>query len=93
MNNYKQDIVKLYNILANIENFINTVAIEDESFRKAKSGKNDNITILSLKGKIINYNLESIEEIKKHKGTPPPINDSNIHKHNLSSNNLSLIHI
>ena len=88
MNNYKQDIVKLYNILANIENFINTVAIEDESFRKAKSGKNDNITILSLKGKIINYNLESIEEIKKHKGTPPPINDSNIHKHNLSSNNI-----
>ena len=88
MNNYKQDIVKLYNILANIENFINSVVIEDESFRKTKNGKNDNITILSLKGKIINYNLESIEEIKKNKGIPPPINDSNINKNNLSSNNI-----
>ena len=86
MKNYKQDIIKLYYILSNIENFINVINQEDELVMKYyKSSFFDKSLSSKEKGPVIKYNLESIDESKENK-LISPININN--KINNSNNNI-----
>ena len=84
MKNYKQDMMKLYYILSNIENFINSINQEEELFMKESQDKNFQKSFsANAHGNMFKYNLESIDE-KDNKYNSPK-NSNNI---NLSNNNI-----
>ena len=84
INNYKQDMMKLYYILSNVENFINSIIKEGELFLKENQEKNIQKSFSAkAHGNMYKYNLESIDE--KDNNHISPKNTNHI---NLSNNNL-----
>ena len=81
INNYKKDMMKLYYVLTNIENFINSISQEDELLSQEKNVQKS--FSANPHGNLYKYNLESIDE-KDNKHNSPK-NSNNI---NLSNNNL-----
>ena len=77
MINYKLDSMKLYYMLSNIENFINTIIEDEESNRE---NINEIKTLQKshsayAKGKLNKYSLESKDKIKENRNNSPISNN------------------